>query len=65
MRNADFLDWIDEDEREHCPACGTVAVVGVAEAPTFRVCLACAAVWLEGERLDDEQGRLRRSADAA
>jgi hypothetical protein len=58
MRNVDFLEWFEPNERKVCPACAAEAMVGVAEAPLFRVCLSCAAVWVAGERLDDEQ-RLR------
>jgi hypothetical protein len=50
--NIDFLAWFSEDEREQCPACGQEALVGAAEAPLFRVCLSCAAVWVGGKRID-------------
>ena len=52
MANIDLLEWFDEDEREQCPACRARALVGVEDAPRFRVCLTCAAVWVAGERID-------------
>jgi hypothetical protein len=58
MANVDLLEWFDEDERERCPACRARALVGVEDAPRFRVCLACAAVWVGGERID-ERRRIR------
>lgn len=53
MTNIDLLDAFDPDEREQCPACEQQTLVGVADAPLFRVCLNCAAVWFEGLRKDD------------
>jgi hypothetical protein len=55
VENLDLLQWFGDDEREECPACGKEAVVGVAEAPLFRVCLGCAAVWVAGERIEHER----------
>jgi hypothetical protein len=52
VANLDLLEWFDEDEREQCAACDELAVVGVEKAPLFRVCLNCAAAWVEGERID-------------
>ena len=59
--NLDLLAWFDQTEREHCPACGKRAVVGVEDAPLFRVCLGCSAVWVQGKRID-ERRRLARPA---
>lgn len=53
--NLDLLEWFDEEEREDCPACGERARVGVPDAPLFRVCLGCAAIWVDGERLDNKR----------
>ena len=50
--NLDLLQWFDDAERQHCPACGECAVVGAEGAPLFRVCLGCAAVWIGEERID-------------
>jgi hypothetical protein len=53
MGNLDLLEWFAEGERDACPECGKLARVGVEDAPMFRVCLDCAAVWVEGKRVDN------------
>ena len=49
--NIDLLHWFSEDERDECTSCRESAVVTVPEA-LASFCLACGAVWLEGEALD-------------
>jgi hypothetical protein len=49
--NIDFLRWFDEGEREECGSCGERAAVGFPEVDAV-FCLACASVWLQGQRLD-------------
>jgi hypothetical protein len=56
MSNLDLLEAFESDEREQCPVCEHDALVGVADAPLFRVCLSCAAVWVAGVRMDGQQG---------
>lgn len=53
--NLDLLDWFDKAEREQCPVCRQQTLVGVRDAPLFRVCLGCAATWVAGERIDTER----------
>lgn len=57
LPNLDLLEWFDETEREQCPACYERAMVGLEEAPEFRVCLGCAAVFVGNERVDKERRR--------
>ncbi len=47
-----MLGWFNEEEREECSACGRRACVRLPEGAPSRFCLACGAVWLDGERLD-------------
>jgi hypothetical protein len=51
--SVDFLDWFSEDERSRCPGCGEDACVTVPDAPVC-ICLACAAVLVDGVRIDNE-----------
>jgi hypothetical protein len=60
--NLDLLEWFDESEREDCLACGERAVVGVSDAPLFRVCLGCAAIWVNGERIAEQRLAVTRPA---
>ncbi|HEX3226038.1 MAG TPA: hypothetical protein VHQ89_08065 [Gaiellaceae bacterium] len=52
--NLDLLEWFDESEREDCLACGERAVVGVSDAPLFRVCLGCRRT-LPRAAIDDQK----------
>ena len=49
--NVDLLGWFTAEERHQCANCHATALVSVPEA-LASFCLACGAVWLEGERLD-------------
>jgi hypothetical protein len=46
-----MLAWFSEEERHVCRSCGERACVGLPEA-VASFCLACGAVWIEGERID-------------
>jgi hypothetical protein len=63
VANVDLLDWFEEAERERCPACGEHALVGAEGAPRFRLCLACAGVWVSGERIDERRRTDLRSLE--
>ena len=49
--NVDLLEWFAEDERSVCASCGERATVQLTEA-VASFCLACAAVSIEGVRVD-------------
>ena len=52
--NLDMLAWFNESERGPCAACGEQTCVGL-DGDAARICLACGAVWLRGERIDRER----------
>jgi hypothetical protein len=48
---SDILAWFSEDERDVCDACGERACLGLPQI-LASFCLRCAAITLEGVRLD-------------
>jgi hypothetical protein len=52
--NLDMLAWFSEDERSLCKSCGQRAAVSLPEADTC-FCLGCAAITIDGVRIDGDR----------